>query len=134
MRWTRPSQSSPAVPVRTLVPTGNTVRIADNPPQLALALIADETLTSQYWLNLLPLCADERMRFYITAADLAQLADSERLHVVPRATPSFLVLRDGYPIDALEAPLPAPGAPADPYEILGAVADRLEEYAAPRAG
>lgn len=68
------------------------------------------------------------MRFYITEADLGRLADTGRLHVVPQTVPSFLVLRDGYFVDTLPAPLPAPGEPADPYTLLESVADRLRAY------
>lgn len=92
-----------------------------------------DALPSQYWLNLLPLCADERLRFYITEADLGRLVDTGRLHIVPQAIPSFLVLRDGYFVDTMPAPLPAPGVPADPYALLGSIAERLRAGCRPHA-
>lgn len=119
---------------RALVPVGNTVRMggAAAPPDVALVLVVGATLTSHFWLNILPLATEPRMRYYVTEGDLRAVVD--RLHVRPTCVPAFLVLRDGYPVDWMPAPLPPPGQVADPAELVARVRDRIAHYRSPTQG
>ncbi len=105
------------------VPRGGTVRLDGGPALLAALLsrgilkkmpllVVNDTLTSHFWLNLLPLSSNPLLRFYITESDLEHL--SQRLHVRPIIAPAFVVIIHGYMIDWFPAPLPEPGCVADP--------------------
>lgn len=114
-----------------LVPSGNTIRV-DGPLGVvgggAIAvLVVDNTLTSHFWLNILPLASNPAVRYFIQEADLAVVAD--RLHVFPRVVPSFLVAgADGFFVDVFPAPLPAAGEVADPVALTDWVADHVMRY------
>lgn len=75
---------------RPLVPVGNTLRMggATMPPDVALVLVVGSTLTSHFWLNILPLAPESRMRYYVTEGDLGAMVDY--LHVRPTVVPAFL--------------------------------------------
>lgn len=120
---------------QALAPVGNTVRLAAPAgpcPPVAAALVVSDSVQSKYWLNMLPLCADPRVRHYITLADIQRLVAAGRLGVEPPAVPAFLVFRDGFVIDAFPAPsMPPPSAaplPANPYALLTVVLERLRAY------
>jgi len=113
---------------RLLVPVGNTFRLEGACASVVLVLVVGETITSHWWLNLLPLCDSELVRFFITEADLRAVAATGRLHVRPTHAPAFLVLRNGFVVDWLPAPLPEPGAPANPKALLASVEARVRTY------
>lgn len=62
-----------------------------------MALVIGETLTSHFWLNILPLAQNPRLRLFVTEQDLIALGP--RLHIRPLVVPCFLVFANGYVID-----------------------------------
>ena len=112
--------------IHPLHPVGNTVRYDRGHGRVIGVLVVGATLTSHFWLNILPLCHSDTIRNFITASDLQQICD--RLHVQPKAFPCFLVLVGGYIVDWFLAPLPSPGEVADPQELIQAVLDKIVTY------
>ena len=96
-----------------------------NPVQAAL--VVGNTLTSHYWLNILPMARNPALRYYITEDDLQTISD--RLHVHPNIMPSFLVFYYRYIVDWFPAPLPPAGGVQDPFALLTTVQERLQQYA-----
>lgn len=118
-----------ATPEQYLVPVGSTVRhvVPDaGAKSLHAALLVGDTLTSHFWLNILSLCRDARVRYFLTESDL-QLV-SERLHVRPELLPCFLVFVGGYLVDWFPAPLPPASCAVDPMELLAKVCQQLQTY------
>jgi hypothetical protein len=108
-------------------PIGNTIRYKKGHGKGVIGvLVVGATLTSHFWLNLLPLCHSATIRNFIKASDLQLIY--ERLHVQPKAFPCFLVLVSGYIVDWFLAPLPPPGEAADPQELIQAVLDKIVIY------
>ena len=117
--------------VQILQEVGNTLRNTQmggtsRRHNVQAALVIGNSLTSHYWLNLLPLARNSCLRYYITEDDLEELAD--RLHVYPQVVPSFLVFHHGYIVDWFPAPLPPPGCAQDPLSLIATVQDRLAQY------
>jgi hypothetical protein len=90
------------------------------------ALVVGPSLTSHWWLNILPLAQDAAIRYYITEDDL--LCIEGRMHVVPEVLPAFLVFRSGYVVDWFPAPLPPRGDLVDPVSLINRVRERLRDY------
>ena len=105
------------------------------------SLVVGHQLTSHFWLNILPLCHDANLRYYITEDDLELLDD--HLHVrptivpsrllprprpAPACSPSFLVFIGGYPVDWFPASLAASGEAVDPTELIEGVRRTLTRY------
>jgi hypothetical protein len=112
--------------VHWLQPIGNTVQYEKHTSSVIGVLVVGGTLTSHFWLNILPLCRDETIRYFITVNDLAAIVD--RLHVQPMALPCFLVLAEGFIVDWFLAPLPPPGEVVDPVELIQTVLDIMMTY------
>ena len=89
-------------------------------------LVVNNSMASHYWLNLLPLCRDSSLQFYISEDDLASVSD--RLHVQPLVVPCFLVFSRGYVVDWFPAPLPVLEGASDPTRLVRSVQNRLKEY------
>ena len=89
-------------------------------------LVVGDTLTSHFWLNLLPLAHDPLVRHFVTVDDLQTVAS--RLHVLPDRVPSFLVFHHGFPVDWFPAPLPRAREAVDPGSLVQAVRRRLQAY------
>jgi hypothetical protein len=111
---------------------GSTLRLryrqspGPTPPVLHTVLLAGTGITSHYWLNILALSPDGRLRYYITEDDFAAMSDWS--HVKPTTVPSFLVISDGYIVDWFPAPLPNDGGIHDPVTLLSEVIQRLQTY------
>ena len=114
--------------IHRLEAVGNTIRHRTPVKQgVHAALVVGDSLTSHFWLNILPMAQDAALRFYVTVDDLAALAG--RLHVRPDVIPSFLVFSDtGFAIDWFPAPLPAPGQAVEHTALVEAVRSRLRSY------
>lgn len=117
--------------VQQLEEVGNTIRILHmNIPgkryPVQAALVVGTSLTSHYWLNILPLARNPCLRYYITEDDLESMVD--HLHVYPDVLPSFLVFYHGYAVDWFPAPLPAPGCAHDPLQLVSSVQARIDRY------
>lgn len=67
--------------VQHLEAVGNTVRLSKAQPVFG-ALLVGGNLASHYWLNLLSLARDQRVRYYVTEDDYAIIM--ARMHVQPR--------------------------------------------------
>ena len=111
-----------------LADIGNTIRNSHGNRRhpVQAALVVGNTLTSHYWLNILPLARNPALRYYITEDDLQTISD--RLHVHPNIVPSFLVFYYGYIVDWFPAPLPPAGGVQDPLALLATVQECLQQY------
>lgn len=109
-----------------LEPVGNTVREQKHRRGVHAVLVIGQSLTSHFWLNILPVACNPRIQHFVTQSDLEQIAD--RLHVRPTVVPSFLVMSDGFVVDWFPAPLPTPGHAANPQVLVDSVNERLRAY------
>ena len=123
----KPEREPRAAPCeeQTLDAVGGTVR--GQRTGVYAVLVVGDTLSSHFWLNLLPLARDPQVRHFVTVDDLALVAG--RLHVLPDLVPSFLVFYHGFPVDWFPAPLPPAREAGDPAALVRTVRRRLADYA-----
>ena len=116
-------------PVMQLEAVGSTVRLAYEGmsyPAVHLVLLVGSTLASHYWMNILAMSGDIRLRYFLTEEDYLSMQTG--IHVKPNVVPSFLVVSDGFFVDWFPAPLPATHSIQDPSELVASVRERLRDY------